>query len=341
MLYYIRDNEGNLEGFTYDNVLYYYMKNVSNDIIGILNSQGEKVATYEYDSWGNILAIKDGSGNSVANNLNHIANINPFRYRSYYYDAETELYYLNSRYYSPMIGRFISVDLGVSNIGLLDGYNLYAYSFNNPINFQDEDGSWPKWVKKVAIGVAVIGVCAAITFATGGSTAPILHYVASQALKYSIGGAVTGLVIGGISGAAKNKSKTKSWKGTGSAIINGAASGFKSGAISGAIYGAVSGSVKAGKAISKWDKGTFDTKSQAIKHHYDRHVIKEHGKAKNFVEYTNDALQFSNRNKAYLKYEFNYKYRNASWNARYTNGGGQFTSSGEIIAFWYKDLGLK
>jgi len=161
MLYYIRDNEGNLEGFTYDNVLYYYMKNVSNDIIGILNSQGEKVATYEYDSWGNILAIKDGSGNSVVNNLNHIANINPFRYRSYYYDAETALYYLNSRYYSPKIGRFINADGYVSTGQGIDGYNMFVYCNNDPISLTDIDG-------KFSILGIVIGVVALCSAAIGG-----------------------------------------------------------------------------------------------------------------------------------------------------------------------------
>jgi len=310
------------------------MKNVSNDIIGILNSQGEKVATYEYDSWGNILAIKDGSGNSVANNLNHIANINPFRYRSYYYDAETELYYLNSRYYSPMIGRFISVDLGVSNIGLLDGYNLYAYSFNNPINFQDKDGSWPKWVKKVAIGVAVIGVCVAAVAITGGSGAGIAGYVASQALKYSIGGAVTGLVIGGISGAAKNKSKTKSWKGTGNAIINGAASGFASGAISGAVYGTVYGVGKIGKAASAWNKGRDKTRIKAMAKHYHKHVIKEGGSAKNIIEYTNDAHEFFLKNSQFAV-EAPYGYTPAL-KIRQRPGGLWAKSDKKIISFWYK-----
>ena len=74
------------------------MKNLQSDIIGILDNNLELVVTYEYDEWGSSISITDANSKPITQE-NHIAHINPFRYRSYYYDQETRLYYLNSRYY--------------------------------------------------------------------------------------------------------------------------------------------------------------------------------------------------------------------------------------------------
>ncbi len=70
---------------------------------------------YTYDAWGNPLTITDGSGVNVANNSSHIANINPFRYKGYYFDSDIGFYYLNSRYYDPYVGRFINADTYYDN----------------------------------------------------------------------------------------------------------------------------------------------------------------------------------------------------------------------------------
>lgn len=139
VIYYIRDEKGNLEGFKYNNTLYYYIKNIQNDIIGILDSNLNEIATYEYDSYGNVLSIKDSNGNEITDKTN-IAIINPYRYRSYYYDEETKLYYLNSRYYNPLWGRFINADKYISTDTGLLGYNMYSYCNNNPIMYIDADG---------------------------------------------------------------------------------------------------------------------------------------------------------------------------------------------------------
>ena len=110
MIYYIRNDVDDLLGFKYNNTVYYYIKNIQDDIIGIIDSNNNIIANYKYDSWGNIISITDNNDNDISNNTNHIANINPFRYRIYYYDTETNLYYLNSRYYNPTWGRFINAD---------------------------------------------------------------------------------------------------------------------------------------------------------------------------------------------------------------------------------------
>ena len=123
VIHYYYDDSG-VAGFEYNGQKYFYRKNLQGDIIGIYDSCWNLLGLYEYDAWGNLLS-QVGS---------EILNINPFRYRGYYYDAETGLYYLNSRYYDPEIGRFISPDrLESLDPGTINGLNLYVYSFANPV----------------------------------------------------------------------------------------------------------------------------------------------------------------------------------------------------------------
>ncbi len=137
VIWYTYDENGLVTGFRYNGAEYYYFRNAQNDIIGIVDSSGTVVANYTYDSWGNHIAITDGNGNNVASNPNHIANINPFRYRGYYFDTETGLYYLNSRYYDANVGRFINADGYVSTGQGVTGNNMFAYCGNNTITNKD------------------------------------------------------------------------------------------------------------------------------------------------------------------------------------------------------------
>ena len=133
---------------------YYYIKNLQGDVIGISDREGNTVAEYRYDSWGRLLSVRDGAGNDISENAEHIANINPIRYRGYYYDAETGFYYLQSRYYDPETGRFLNADGYVSTGQDMTGNNMFAYCGNNPVNRFDPNGQgwlsnlWNK-VKKV------------------------------------------------------------------------------------------------------------------------------------------------------------------------------------------------
>lgn len=148
MLYYIRSTMDDLIGFKYNDDLYYYVKNIQDDIIGILDSNLNIVANYKYDSWGKIISITDGTGTDVSENHNHIANINPYRYRSYYYDKETKLYYLNSRYYNPEWCRFINADGHISTGQGLNSNNMFCYCGNNPIDKSDVNGMFWKRIRK-------------------------------------------------------------------------------------------------------------------------------------------------------------------------------------------------
>ena len=124
-------------GFNYNGTDYYYQKNIQGDILRIFNGSGTLCAEYSYDAWGKC---------TIKNNVSNIATINPFRYRGYYYDEETCLYYLNSRYYDPEVGRFISSDsIWFINLINIEGLNIYLYCYNNPILFYDNGGLFPRF----------------------------------------------------------------------------------------------------------------------------------------------------------------------------------------------------
>lgn len=241
------------------------------------------------------------------------------------------------------MGRFINGD-DVANLGAeesLTSFNLFTYCANNPVNRFDDNGNWsmPNWAKNVVAAVAVVAVVAAVAVATvataGAGTAAV---IAMGAAKGAALGMASGAAIGAATGAVKHRASTGSWKGAGTAALNGMGNGALSGAISGAITGAASSAVKVAQAAKAWNRGTFKSGYQSMKYHYDKHVVKEGlTKGNNILKYTQDAVNFANRNSSVLKYTYNYKYGNASWNLTYSNGvGGMFSSAGEIITFWYR-----
>ena len=118
---------------------YYYVLNLQGDVTEIRSTSNALVAQYNYDAFGNILSIKDANGNNITSST-HIANVNPLRYRGYFYDTETGFYYLNSRYYDPATRRFISADTIIDGRDF-DGMNLYAYCWNNPVTHTDASGN--------------------------------------------------------------------------------------------------------------------------------------------------------------------------------------------------------
>ena len=132
VLEYYYDDSG-VASFRYNGTLYYYVKNLQGDVIGILDNSGAIVVEYIYDAWGNILSVTGSLASTVGQ-------INPFRYRGYYYDSETGLYYLNSRYYDAEVGRFISADGYASTGQGILGNNMFIYCLNNPSMYVDHTG---------------------------------------------------------------------------------------------------------------------------------------------------------------------------------------------------------
>ena len=130
---FLYDDSGVILGVVYNGTTYYYRKNLQGDITGIVNSSGDLVTSYRYDAWGNPVSVTG----SMASTLGEI---NPIRYRGYYYDTETGFYYLQSRYYDPVVGRFISPDDRLGANQDIFSNNLFSYCSNNYVNYWDPAG---------------------------------------------------------------------------------------------------------------------------------------------------------------------------------------------------------
>jgi RHS repeat-associated protein len=122
------------------NYKYFYVLNLQGDVVKLINASGTTIANYAYSAYGEIISITDANGTAITSST-HVANINPLRYRGYYYDTETGFYYLQSRYYDPVIGRFINADSYASTGQGVLGTNMFAYCGNNPVNMSDPSGN--------------------------------------------------------------------------------------------------------------------------------------------------------------------------------------------------------
>jgi len=200
LLVYLYDENGSPVGMQFRTdsmaentfITFWFEKNLQGDIIAVYNESGTKLITYTYDAWGN---VTETVNNRVGDN--RYATYNPFRYRGYYYDKETGLYYLQSRYYSPEMGRFINAD-GQLNGGLL-GYNQFAYCENNPVMFTDPTGEFFVSTTLICViaGALIVGTIGGVI---GNAYADSQGYTGWDKAECIIIGASVGAVAGGIGG---------------------------------------------------------------------------------------------------------------------------------------------
>ena len=257
-LYFRYDQNGEVIGFLrtlgVNRAEYRYVKNQQGDVVAVIDFAGAEAATYSYDGWGNLLT----TGGYDAN----LASRNPLRYRGYYYDSETALYYVSSRYYDPDIGRWINADTtDVLSLPYyhLGQYNLFSYCNNNPVNDRDDDGQL-SWLAKIAIGAAAIAIGVGVTALTGGAALPALVAgvkAACVAGAISAGtSATTTAVRSAVSGDSFSTVVQKSAK----AAVDGFTDGFMAGGIAAGASQVASGGFKIAAKI-----GAKTGKSSGIK----------------------------------------------------------------------------
>ena len=231
---YYYDAQG-IVAFKYDGAVYYFKKNLLGDVDRIYDANKNLVAEYKYDAWGNH-RVYTGTGIDITDSSsynNSVAKLNPFRYRGYYYDTETGLYYLNSRYYDPEIGRFISPDsIEYLASETINGLNVYAYCLNNPVMFSDSTGcaSWIDNLLKALAGVAIIGALVVGSIFTGGTLSVVL----------------AGAAIGAVAGAISSTIST---------AISGDWSNFGNSFLMSTAFGGVSGAIAASPLNIGWQMG--------------------------------------------------------------------------------------
>lgn len=204
---------------------YYFGKNIQGDVIALYrsdyNSSSQSyyptlVATYSYDPWGTPTGIYDANGNSISQTAYNVAAYNPFRYRGYRYDGDTRLYYLQSRYYDPAIGRFINADS--PNFVLTNPYsngitdkNYFAYCDNNPINRNDDGGEfWNIVVGAIVGGVVSAAITAVDSYISTGHVDgdAVLHSAVSGAIAGGVAATGVGIVGQRLVGAATSAMDT-------------------------------------------------------------------------------------------------------------------------------------
>lgn len=139
------DSEKAVCGILYNDCAFYFHKNLQGDVVALTDDSGDIVVRYSYDAWGVCSVVQDASGIEIAQ-------INPYRYRGYYYDNDTGLYYLQSRYYDPKTGRFLNPDSieYLNYTGTVISNNLICYCENDPVNATDNYGH--SWFKDKIVG---------------------------------------------------------------------------------------------------------------------------------------------------------------------------------------------
>ena len=188
VMWFFYDSTGTRIGVQQGNVTAYYMYNLQGDVVGLADAAtGKIIAKYLYDAWGKCVSVENADGYTIGT-------ANPFRYRGYYYDNDTGLYYLQSRYYDPEVGRFINSDEFVTtDVTSLLGSNMFAYCLNNPVNMVDCAGESPaNIIGGIIGGVAGAGLGILLSDQLGFTGWKKIAIVVGT----TIGGAVLGALVG-------------------------------------------------------------------------------------------------------------------------------------------------
>lgn len=186
-IWYVYDSGANLVAIIIAGKYYYYVRNIQNDIVALVDESGKTVVNYVYDSWGKLLSITGSLKDTVGIQ-------NPFRYRGYYYDNETGMYYLKNRYYDPGLRRFISSDVVMTvtaSMETLHNRNLYAYCGENPLTRNDCAGE----IWNVAVGAVGFLAGAVISLATQVVSGDKISWIAVGASGVTTAMGVLGLPI--------------------------------------------------------------------------------------------------------------------------------------------------
>ena len=186
------DADGRVLAVNYNGTYYYYLRNAQGDVVKLIDKTGSTVVEYTCDSWGKLLSTTGSLAETFGAEQ-------PFRYRGYVYDEETGWYYLQSRYYNPELGRFISADVYLSTGQGVIGHNSYAYCGNNPIVRQDPSGyDWWHWL----IAGAVVAAAAVAVVVTAGGAAAAIGAVAAVASGVSAATTASTVAAGVFIGSA-------------------------------------------------------------------------------------------------------------------------------------------
>ena len=170
---------------------FYYVKNLQGDVVAITDASGNIVAEYTYDAWGCVLYTNEYTHDNIGY-------VNPIRYRSYYQDNETGFYYLQSRYYDPMIKRFINADGYVNANGDILGFNMYAYCGNNPVMGCDPTGKWTYSQGYSFSAFAFSGISYSINFSIDSAGNFAIQTSKANVFKQGEGTILGGLSIGAV-----------------------------------------------------------------------------------------------------------------------------------------------
>ncbi len=251
---FLYDENGELYGFIKDSTdKYFYIRDCLKNILGIIDSEGKLVVKYNCEAYGKCAIVSDTSGCSLGS-------LNPFRYKGYYYDSETGMYYCQSRYYVPDWCRWLNADnLNFLEPQSLNGLNLFAYCSNDPVNNCDPSGCFALSAFLIGLAASAIaswalteifghqiagGICSSVSGATAICTGASLlsfgpvGWIAGGALIL-IGAGTMAFGVNEIVAGATGTNYIQSWSGMSDVLYEGLYIGFESAAFIGTIAGGI------------------------------------------------------------------------------------------------------